>query len=97
MLEVVTAFVNPPAKPYSIANSVQLLVFQSGWSDLGENCSVLIPVAMSDAFEATVQSQTSGRQTTLTIVQNSEVIISGNSLIWIPENSKVVCVLLRLA
>jgi hypothetical protein len=47
---------------------------------------VLIPAVMSGTIEATLEE--------LTFAQSSEVIIAGGCSMWIPENSKVVCVFL---
>jgi len=94
--DIVDALATPPTKPYLVSRSVQLLVFQSGWSNLGDNCTALIPVAMSGTIEAIIKEQTSQRQTTLTFTPNSEVMITGRSLIWIPDNSKVVCIMLGI-
>jgi len=94
--DIVDALTTPPTKPYLLSRSVQLLVFQSGWSNLGDNCTVLIPVAMSGTIEAIIEEQTSRRRTTFTFTPNCEVMISGKSSIWIPGNSKVVCIMLGI-
>jgi len=57
---------------------------------------VLIPVAMSGTIGATIEEQTSRRRTTLTFTPNSEVMITGKSSMWIPADSKVVCVMLGI-
>ena len=63
---------------------------------MGDNCTVLIPVAMSGTVEALIEEQTSRRQTTLTFTPNSEVMITGKSSIRIPGDSKVVCIMLGI-
>lgn len=57
---------------------------------------MLIPAVMSGTIEATLEERTSHRRRTFTFAQSSEVIITGGCSMWIPENSKVVCVFLGI-
>lgn len=104
MTDIVTAIVTRPAqsKTLYISRKVQLLVFQSGWSNLDElvgnnDCIVLIPVAMTRSPLATVADRASGRSTTITFTENSEVMVTGRGTIGMPEGSKVVCVVLCIS
>ncbi|KAJ8068743.1 hypothetical protein OCU04_002440 [Sclerotinia nivalis] len=92
--DIVDALINPPLKPYFLSRAVQFVVFQSGWSNLGNNCIVLIPVALTGTMNAVIDENTSRRRTTLTFMPNTEVLISGGCSMCIPEKSKVVCVML---
>jgi len=96
--DIIDALVSPSTKPnlYYLATSVQFLVFQSGWLNLGDECIVLILVAMSGTIEATIEERKSHRRTAITFTTNSEVLITGGCSMWIPDNSKVVCVLLGI-
>jgi len=100
--DIAQAIITQTGKEFYLARKVQLLVFQDGWSNLdklvGKNdCIVLIPVAISGSPVPTVQEQKGSkgeRQTTLTFSTNSEVMISGRCSMWIPDETKVVCVVL---
>jgi hypothetical protein len=92
----VTTSHKPSKREYSLALPMQLLVFQSGWSYLGEHCIVLIPVAMSDTIEATIEQRTNTLRTGLKFTPGTEIIIAGGCQIWIPENCKAVCAFLGI-
>jgi len=53
---------------YFVSRAVRLLVFQSGWSYLGKDYTVLIPIAMSDTIEATVEETKRQRRTIFTFM-----------------------------
>lgn len=77
---------------------------------VGKNdCIVLIPVAISGSAgasgsaetsvsaEAWVQETAGQRKTTLKLSKNSENMIAGRCSIWMPEQTKVVCVVLCIS
>jgi len=94
--EQVTTSIKPAEREYSFTRPMQLLAFQSGWSYLGEHCIVLIPVTMSDTIEATIEQRSNTLRTALTFTPGTEIMISGDCQIWIPDNCKVVCGLLGI-
>lgn len=62
-----------------------------------DDCIVLIPVAIIGSAEATVEERETERRATLTFTTNSELVITGRCSMWIPPDSKVVCVVLCVA
>jgi hypothetical protein len=85
-----------------LARKVQLLAFQNGSSDLRalvgkDDCIVLIPVAISGPAEVTVHETKGERQAALACTTNAELIITGRCSLWVPPESKVVCVVLCIA
>ncbi|PVH70285.1 hypothetical protein DL98DRAFT_661243 [Cadophora sp. DSE1049] len=103
--DTVQAIITRPGKTCYLARKVQLLVFQKGQSIFDrlvgkDDCIVLIPVAISGSPMAIVQEpkgteeSKGGRKTTLTFKTNSELMISGRCSIVIPDQTKVVCVML---
>jgi len=92
---------SPPEKKYYLHHAVQLLVFQfqNGWLNLVElvpkdDCIILIPVTVVGPSGATLYESETKRQMEFTFETNSMFIISGKCSIYIPPESKVVCVVL---
>ncbi|KAF7878957.1 hypothetical protein EAF04_000160 [Stromatinia cepivora] len=81
IVDILVSSPKPSKKQYFLARTVQLVVFQSGWSYLGNDCIVLIPAVMSGTIEATLEERTSHRQTTFTFAQSSGSLT--NSLLQI--------------
>lgn len=97
--DIVKTIVPRPGKVHYLSRGVSLLVFQSGWSNLADikgkdNCCILIPVAVEGSGEATIEERSTVRRTTAKFEINSKLIISGRSSLWLPPQSKVVCVVL---
>jgi hypothetical protein len=57
---------------------------------------VLIPVTMSDTIVATIEQRTSRLRTTVELTPDTEIMISGDCDIWIPDNCKAVCAFLGI-
>jgi len=99
IVNIVKMIIGRPGKTLDLSGGVSLLVFQSGWSNLEEivgkdNCIILIPVVIAGSDEGTLQEQTTDRRTTFKFETNSELMVTARCSIWIPQGSKVVCVVL---
>ncbi|KAH6661594.1 hypothetical protein B0J14DRAFT_602846 [Halenospora varia] len=99
--DIIKAIVPRPEKKYYLSFVVRLLVFQSGRSDLGEligkdDCIILIPVVVIGSDTATLVEQGAGRQTTFSFKVDSELVISGQCLVYMQPANKAVCVVLSI-
>merc|ERR1711964_380299 len=97
--DIVKTMVRHPGKVHYLSRRVSLLVFQSGWSELAEimgkeNCYILIPSVIKGSGEVTIEERSTGRRTTAKFELNSKLIIRGSSSLWLPPQSKVVCIVL---
>ncbi len=96
---MVKAIISRPARSYFLSRTVELVVFQHGWSNLGDlvgkdDCIVLIPIAIMGSDEVTIEEWKTARQTTFKFTNASELIMTGRCSMWIPAENKVVCVVL---
>jgi hypothetical protein len=91
----------PRLEKYYLSFVVRLLVFQSGWSNLGElvgkdACIILIPAIVVGSDAAVLEEQGTGRRTTFSFQADSELVISGRCSIKMQPANKVVCVVLSI-
>lgn len=87
---------------FYLSRAIHLLVFQSGWSSLEklvaeDDCMILIPVAISGSCTSTIRDRTTQREITVTFEVMDELAIAGRCSIWLPPQSKIVCVVLCVA
>lgn len=87
---------------FYLSRAVHLLVFQSGWSSLEklvaeDDCMILIPVAISGLGASTIRDRTTQREMAVTFEVMNELAIAGRCSIWLPQQSKIVCVVLCVA
>ncbi len=93
---MVKAIVPHPEK----LSPVDLVGFQ-GESNLVEMagpdvCHILIPIVIEGTREATLEDPETGRQTTITFKEKSELIVSGRVTIWVEPQSKIICIALAI-
>ena len=99
------AIIPEPKEEFTISRTTQLLTIQSGElnfvnEDLVEmkDCIVLIPHAVSGSAKVTVKEPqgSHGKQRTTTIIfkVDSIYMISGRCSISVPDDTKLVCVML---
>lgn len=100
---IVALIVGPPQKTLHLSRGVALLAFQKGSSNLEkivgkDNCGIFIPIDIVGSGEATLEETVledkSSRSTTFKFQTGSELLITGRCSIWLPAQSKILCVVL---
>lgn len=99
MGDIVKAIVRRSGKLHYLSREISLFVFQNGWSKLAnnvgkDNCYILMPLVSTGSCEVTVEEQSTGRRTTARLDVGFKLMLSGRSLLWLPPQSSVVCVVL---